>query len=109
MPNPDLTLSPGMYGEGEIQLEQRNNVFTVPTQAIVQGSGQPYVLVADDHNHVQRRDVILGIQDQDRPEIASGLSDGEQVIIAGQSNLQTGELLRPMLTSTSYSDKEGQK
>jgi Membrane-fusion protein len=34
---PTLELSPGMYAEAVISLQQRNNVFTVPIQALVQG------------------------------------------------------------------------
>jgi len=108
VPNSDLSLRPGMYGEGTIELQRRQNVPTVPEQAVVQGNGQPYVLIVDGNRRIQKREVALGIQDSVSQEIVSGLSDGDQVVVAGQSNLQNGELVRPTFSSSGYSDKGGE-
>jgi RND family efflux transporter MFP subunit len=95
VPNPKLTLSPGMYAETVISLQQRNHVLTIPSQAVVQGESQPYVLALDAANKVQKKTVTLGIQGADKTEIASGLSAGEQIIVSGQVNYQPGETVRP--------------
>lgn len=104
VPNASLTLSPGMYADSEIQLQHKTDVITIPAQAIVEGSGQPYVFVVDASNHLQKREVTLGIQDLSRQEITSGLSPGDQVVTVGQSSLQSGEPVRPRLTSTTYTE-----
>jgi hypothetical protein len=53
------------------------------------------VLVVDSTNHVEIRNVTLGIQAANQTEILSGLSNGERVIAAGQSEYQSGEAVTP--------------
>jgi RND family efflux transporter MFP subunit len=95
VPNPDLVLSPGMYAETTIDLQQKNDTLTLPAQAVVQSGGQPYVLVVDAANHVHKEPVTLGIQTANRTEILSGLRAGESVIASGQAGYQDGELVTP--------------
>lgn len=95
VPNSDLSLSPGMFAEVTLTLQQRDDVPTIPSQAIVQAD-PPYVLLVDSANKVQKRTVQLGIQGAERTEIRSGLSPGEVVITSGQSNYQAGETVRPL-------------
>jgi RND family efflux transporter MFP subunit len=95
VPNPDLTLSPGMYAETTIQLQQKSWALMLPAQAVMQNGDQSYVLVVDATNHVQRRNVTLGIQTANRAEITGGLREGEQVIASGQSGYQVGDLVTP--------------
>lgn len=107
VPNPDLKLSPGMYAEVVISLQQRNNVLTIPAQAVVEGDSQDFVLVVDPSGQVQKKIVTLGIQGSDRSEITSGLSAGEMVIVSGQTNYQVGQTVRPNLTSVIAMPKQG--
>lgn len=95
VPNPDLTLSPGMYAQTIIQLKQKPKALMLPTQAVLQNGNQNYVLALDGSNHVQRRDVTTGIQTADRTEIISGLREGDRVIASGQSGYQVGEAVTP--------------
>ena len=95
VPNPDLILSPGMYAETMIQLQQKNDTLTLPAQAIVQDGEQNYVFVVDSTNHVARRNITLGIQTANRMEILSGLHAGERVIASGQTSYQSGEVVTP--------------
>jgi RND family efflux transporter MFP subunit len=95
VPNPDLVLSPGMYAETMIQLQQKDDTLTLPAQAVVQSGDQAYVLVVDSTNHIEKRNVTLGIQTADRMEILSGLHDGERVIASGQANYQSSEAVTP--------------
>jgi RND family efflux transporter MFP subunit len=95
VPNRDLSLSPGMYAETTIQLQQKNDALTLPAQAVVQSGDQSYVLVVDATNHVEKRNVTLGIQTSNRVEITSGLQAGDNVIAAGQARYQPGELVSP--------------
>jgi len=90
VPNPNLTLSPGMYAEAEIQLQQRPNALVLPTEAVVQNGDQNYVLVVY-RGHVEKRNITVGIQTANKVEILNGLHDGEQVIASGQANYQPGE------------------
>src|SRR6202142_1060026 len=95
VPNHDLSLNPGMYAETTIQLLQKNNALILPAQAVVQSGDQSYVLVVDATNHVEKRNVTLGIQTSNRVEITSGLQTGDNVIAAGQTGYQPGEVVSP--------------
>jgi RND family efflux transporter MFP subunit len=109
VPNPKLTLSPGMYAETVISLQQRDRVLTIPSQSVVQDGNQSYVLALDQANKVQKKTVALGIQGSDRTEIVKGLSQGEQVIVSGQVNYQPGETVRPRPLSISMPPQEGSR
>jgi RND family efflux transporter MFP subunit len=95
VPNRDLSLNPGMYAETTIQLQQKKDALILPAEAVVQNSDHPYVLVVDATNHVEKRNVILGIQTSNRVEITSGLQAGDNVIAAGQTGYQPGEVVSP--------------
>jgi RND family efflux transporter MFP subunit len=95
VPNPDLSLNPGMYAETTIQLQQKNDALTLPAQAIVQNGEQTYVLVVNTSNHVEKRSVTVGIQTSNRMEITSGVQAGENVIASGQATYQPGDLVSP--------------
>ena len=101
VPNADLSLTPGMYADARIELEHKEDVLSVPIQAVVQGDKQPYVLALDDQDRVQRRPVELGVQTSARVEILRGLSEKDRVIRGGQSNYQTGEVVKPLTESES--------
>jgi RND family efflux transporter MFP subunit len=95
VPNSELTLSPGMYAETMIQLQQKNQVLILPAQAVVENGDQAYVLVLDATNHIVKRNVTLGIQTSNRVEITSGVKAGEKVVASGQTNYQPGDEVTP--------------
>ena len=106
VPNPNLTLSTGMTAEATIVLQAQKDVLTVPAGAVLKGDGQAYVLLVDTDNKVQRVPITLGIQGSDRVEITQGLSEHQSVIISGQGNYQTGQVVRAKL-STIAMPKQG--
>jgi len=102
VPNPDLTLSTGMTAETTIVLQRQTNVLTVPAGAVLkEGDGQAYVLIVDADNKVQKVTVTLGIQGSNRVEIKQGLTEHQSVIVSGQSNYETGQIVRPKLSTIS--------
>jgi RND family efflux transporter MFP subunit len=95
VPNPDLSLNPGMYAETTIQLQQKNDIVILPAQAVVENGDQAYVLVVNATNHVEKRNVTVGIETSNRMEITSGLQAGENVIASGQTGYQPGDVVSP--------------
>jgi RND family efflux transporter MFP subunit len=95
--NKDLSLAPGMYANATLELERRDNVLTVPVQAVVKNGNEASVLVIDSRNRVQSRALQLGLQGSALTEVKSGLSEGDQVITGGQSKYQIGETVKPQL------------
>jgi len=107
VPNQDLALSAGMTAEAAIVLQGQKNVLIVPAGAVIKGDTQPYVLVVDANNHVQRKSVTTGIQAPDRVEVVQGLTEHERVIVSGQENYQPGETVRPQLSTISMPQQGG--
>ena len=113
VPNPALTLTPGMYAVVTFNLEQNNNALIIPASAVIQGD-QPSVMLVDANNRVQKRTVDLGISSANQQEVASGLQPGDRVIIGGLSTLQPGQQVTPQeasskLTEFHSADQKGGK
>ena len=102
--NKDLSLTPGMYANTTLELERREHVLTIPVQAVIRNGNQSSVLVVDSQNHVQTRNVTLGLQGSTLVEVKSGLTAGERVITGGQANYQVGETVKPKLEYLPTSD-----
>ena len=107
VPNSDLALSAGMTAEATIVLQEQKDVLTVPAGAVLKESGQPYVLIVDANNKVQKVSVGLGIQGPDRIEITQGLSEHENVIVSGQANYQPGQAVHPEISTIAMPKQEG--
>ncbi len=102
--NKDLSLTPGMYANTTLELERRTNVLTIPVQAVIRNGNQSSVLIVDNQNKVQSRNVVLGLQGSTLFEVKSGLQEGDRVITGGQSNYQAGESVKPELEDLPTAD-----
>jgi hypothetical protein len=72
-------------------------------QALDHQGDEASVVVVDSGNRIENRKVMLGIQMPDYVEIASGISNGEQVVVSDRSDLKAGQVVKPKpLESVSY-------
>jgi len=88
--NPGGRILPGMFARADINLGNNERVV-VPDRAIVKQSGSAgkYVFVFRGGT-VDYRKVEVGRRIDDSYELLSGLSDGDTVVVAGQSRLTDG-------------------
>jgi RND family efflux transporter MFP subunit len=105
--NSDLALSTGMTAEATIVLQEQKGVLTVPAGAVLKENGQSYVLVVDAANKVQKVPVVVGIQGPDRIEIVHGLAEHQNVIVSGQANYQSGQIVHPVVSTIAMPKQEG--
>jgi RND family efflux transporter MFP subunit len=99
VPNPKYELIPGMYADVQLPVHTDKDVLTLPIQAVrTKGSDAGTVLIVDSANHIEKRDVTLGIQTANRMEILSGVKDNELAIYGEQDQYQPGMLVKPQLT-----------
>lgn len=84
-------VSAGMFARVKFNYGTERHIV-VPDRSIVkmQGSGKRFVYVYKENGTVAYSEVQLGMRLGDRYEILSGLNDGDQVVIAGQSKLYDG-------------------
>jgi len=97
--NPDLTLVPGMYAYASIALAGAKAALSIPVQALDRGEDKTSVLVVD-RGQIARRDVTLGLEAPDRVEIASGLREGDMVVVGNRSQLRPGAAVTPKVDTT---------
>lgn len=81
LPNPDVKLLPGMYGQVTIVLEQRPDALVLPARSVTfDKAGKANVFVLGEGGSVRALEVATGLDDGHRVEILRGLSGGERVI-----------------------------
>ncbi len=95
--NPQHLLVPGVYAEADLTLEQRDNVLTVPLQAINHEGDRTSVMVVNRQDQLEDRPVTLGLQTANDAEVVSGLSDGERIVVSDRSGLKPGEKVHPQI------------
>jgi RND family efflux transporter MFP subunit len=107
VPNPTYHLQPGMYANVSLHPESRPNVLTIPIQAVQHKEGKSMVLVVDQQNRVQSREIQTGLEDPTRVEVNSGLSEGERVIVGNFGAFQNGQVVDPKVTKLDSSAGQG--
>jgi len=96
IPNPNYKLSPGMYADVVLEIQKRADAVTVPVQAVsYNNNNKKTVLVVDEQNRVQVRQIQTGIEDPNRVEVMAGLSPGERVIVGNLAAYQPGQQVDP--------------
>ena len=93
--NRQRLLLPGLYADAELAVEHREDVPTVPLQALNRESEKTTVFVVNHDGELEDRPVQLGLQTSSDAEILSGLNEGEQVVVSDRSGLKAGEKVHP--------------
>jgi RND family efflux transporter MFP subunit len=98
VPNPKFELVPGMYASVKIPLRTVTGVLTVPVQAVQSsGTGAGTLLIVNASNHLERREVKLGLETATDAEVLSGLEENQTVVFGEQNQLREGQLVTPKL------------
>jgi len=88
--NTDGRLRPGMYATARLTLDERKDALTLPSAAIVRQGKEAFCYRLADGKAV-KTPVQLGIRVGDDFEIASGLTDDDQVILNKATSLKDGQ------------------
>lgn len=90
IPNPKLSIRPGMIAEITMPSARQKNVLTIPAPAILHTpEGQAYIFIVDKGRAFQRN-ISVGNVYGNNVEIISGLSAGETLVVGGQQKLSNG-------------------
>lgn len=91
--NADLALKPGMYATIRAEGSARQEVLSIPRSAVLVTGARNLVFVRDSGGRLVPRDIRLGLANDTRIEVLSGLRAGETVVasatflIDAESNL----------------------
>jgi len=87
--NPDYLLKPGMFPKIKLWGEKKN-LLLVPKGAVVKKEGKEQVFVVRD-NRAYLQKVTVGLEKDGLVQIIKGLKEGDQVVISGQIDLNSGD------------------
>ena len=90
LPNKDGKLRPGMYAKVDILLDERNDVLTLPTTAIVRDGSATYCCTIDS-GKIDRKKIELGLRSGADVEVRSGLDADQLVVLARADSLVQGQ------------------
>ena len=99
LPNPDLVIKAGMFGNATIRLEERHDVLTIPVQALAGRTAPITLFVVGPDNRLQERRVDLGLETPARVEVTSGVREGEMVLVGARGDLRANMPVTPKLQS----------
>ena len=91
--NPQRLLRPGMFVEVTIIADQRLDVAVVPRDSVARRGGRNVVFVLAGQR-VARRDVNLGLGDDERVEVLDGIVPGDRIVVRGVETLTDGTRVR---------------
>ena len=93
-PNPDLELKPNMLADVVIQGRRREDVLTVPRDALIETGERTIVITALGDGRFRPVDVTTGMRADGRVEIVRGLDEDDTVVVSGQFLIDSESSLR---------------
>ncbi len=88
--NPEGSLWPGQYTNVSLQLFVDPNALTLPAPAVMTGQQGTYVYTVDSTGSARQKPVKVSRTVDSLSVISSGVKEGEQVVVDGQSRLVPG-------------------
>jgi multidrug efflux system membrane fusion protein len=86
--NRDGALFPNQFVNARLQVDTRQHALTVPTAAVQHGAQGTYVYVVKPDKSVDMRPVQVAMAEGTTSVLASGVSEGDQVVVEGADKLQ---------------------
>lgn len=93
--NPQQLLLPGIYVNTTLELTNAAPTILIPTSAVMEAQGQRTVYVVNKKNQVEARIIKTEGIYQQQYIIASGVDDGDLLILSGLQKIRPGEVVTP--------------
>ena len=95
VPNPHQTLMPGMFARAKVVQGMIPNAVTVPQRTVARGAaGAATVLVVDEKNTVQVRQIQIDREVGTNVVVSAGLKAGERIIVEGSQKAPPGSTVK---------------
>ena len=92
--NYDQRIRAGMFATISLVTNRKTNIPVIARTSVINTYGSWIVFAIDEKNIARRREVTLGIDNEELVEILSGVELGDKVVSAGQNFLSDGDLVR---------------
>ncbi|MNK24619.1 Multidrug resistance protein MdtA precursor [compost metagenome] len=88
-------LAAGLFGKASIYPSKKQNSFTIPYDALLDGGeNEGYVFITNDNQTVKKVKVQLGAIQKDKIAVTGGLENASSVIISGSAYLTDGSKIK---------------
>lgn len=77
----ELPVRIGMNGDAQIIVDERADTLSIPLNATRERSGTTFVDVRISDTEVEERAIEIGLETDDRVEVLSGLSEGDEIVL----------------------------
>jgi RND family efflux transporter MFP subunit len=91
---PDPRIRAGMFATVSLVTNSRANIPVIPRGSVINTYGSWIVFVVNQNSVAERREISLGLENEELVEVTEGLRPGERVVSAGQNFLSNGDLVR---------------
>jgi len=98
-PNPEGTLTPGMFGRIQVATGPPAEALLVPDSAIGTEQVSKYVMVVDGNNVARPKYVTLGQVVEGLRVVASGLEASDRVVVNGLMRVRPGAKVTPEMST----------
>jgi len=95
--NPDETLKPNMYANVVIYGGAKENVLSVPREALIRSGGTERLIVSKGNGRFAQRIVVAGMESGEFVEIKSGVIAGEKVVTSAHFLIDSEASLKASL------------
>ncbi|MDR0503482.1 MAG: efflux RND transporter periplasmic adaptor subunit [Treponema sp.] len=92
--NRDARIRAGMFATISLVTNRKVNVPVIPRMSVINTYGSWIVFIVDENNIARRREVTLGIDNEEFFEVLGGIEMGDRIVSAGQNFLSDGDPVR---------------
>lgn len=97
IPNPENLLMAGMFARAQVVEGVNTNALTIPQRTIARGAaGASAVLVVNDENKVELRNIEIDRTVGTKVVVAKGLRPGERILVEGSQKAPPGSTVKPV-------------
>jgi multidrug efflux pump subunit AcrA (membrane-fusion protein) len=90
----DFRVRSGMFATVRLVINTKRNVPVIPRNAVINTYGKWVVFVVEETNIAVRREIVIGLDNDEQIEVVSGLDIGDRIVTAGQNFLTNNEPVR---------------
>jgi len=103
--NRDGALTAGMFATVRMGSAEKVEALLVPERAIGTNQSKKYVLVVDDKNTANYREITLGDHYQGQRLVLSGIQAGDKVVVNGLSHVRPNSVVNPSVAQLDTNGK----
>ncbi len=107
--NPGESLKPNMYARVKLYASPRENVISIPIEALIRTGGKDRVIVEVGAGKFDAREVVAGIESGERIEILEGLQTDEKIVVSGQFLIDSEASLKASFARMSDANESTEK